>query len=573
VSEDKLIGLVTTTAAGLRGAQQLAAHWPNTRTYGVKQLAQAWEDCDALVCFLAIGATVRLVAPLLANKQTDPAVVCVDDAQRHAVAVLGGHASGANELASRVAELLGGQAVITTATDATGIAALDQLGWPYEGDVAAVTRALLDGDPVSLSYVPALTEGTGWPLPALPTQPGTTSTAGPAIVVSDLLDPQRPTPSVVLRPPSLVVGVGASRGVSAAEVLGLIRQALADAGLSEASIAQLATVDVKADEVGLLEAAAELGVPLTIHTAETLAGVEVPNPSEVVRNTVGTASVAEAAALIGGGELVVPKRKSAVGAGRKVSAATVAIVRKPPRGRLAIVGIGPGDRDLLTQQARDELRRASVIVGLDQYVAQIRDLLRPGTRVLETSLGAEQERASSAATLAKQGHAVALIGSGDAGIYAMASPALEEADETFDVIGAPGVTAMLASAALLGAPLGHDHAAISLSDLHTPWEVIERRITAAAEGDFVVSFYNPRSRGRDWQLPKALALLSEHRPGTTPVGIVSDATRPTQQVTLTTLEEFDVQLVGMTSLVMVGSSQSRIVAGRFVTPRGYTWRA
>jgi cobalt-precorrin 5A hydrolase/precorrin-3B C17-methyltransferase len=578
VSEDKLIGLVTTTAAGRRGAQQLAAHWPNTRTYGVKQLAQAWEDCDALVCFLAIGATVRLVAPLLADKQTDPAVVCVDDAQRHAVAVLGGHAGGANELASRVAELLGGQAVITTATDATGIAALDQLGWPYEGDVAAVTRALLDGNPVSLSYVPALAEGTGWPLPALPTQLGTagpastTDTAGPAIVVSDLLDPQRPTPSVVLRPPSLVVGVGASRGVSAAEVLGLIRQALADAGLAEASIAQLATVDIKADEVGLIEAAAELGVPLTIHTAETLAGVEVPNPSEVVRNTVGTASVAEAAALIGGGELVVPKRKSVVGPDRTISAATVAIVRKPPRGRLAIVGIGPGDRDLLTPQARDELRRASVIVGLDQYVAQIRDLLRPGTRVLETGLGAEQERASSAATLAKQGHAVALIGSGDAGIYAMASPALEEADETFDVIGAPGVTAMLASAALLGAPLGHDHAAISLSDLHTPWGVIERRITAAAEGDFVVSFYNPRSRGRDWQLPKALALLSEHRPGTTPVGIVSDATRPTQQVTLTTLEEFDVQLVGMTSLVMVGSSQSRNVAGRFVTPRGYAWR-
>jgi cobalt-precorrin 5A hydrolase/precorrin-3B C17-methyltransferase len=131
---------------------------------------------------------------------------------------------------------------------------------------------------------------------------------------------------------------------------------------------------------------------------------------------------------------------------------------------------------------------------------------------------------------------------------------------------------MLASAALLGAPLGHDHAAISLSDLHTPWDVIERRVTAAGEGDFVVSFYNPRSRGRDWQLPKALAILAAHRPGTTPVGIVSDATRPDQQVTLTTLDEFDVQLVGMTSLVMVGSSQSRIVAGRFVTPRGYGWR-
>ena len=561
-----MIGLVTTTASGRQGAQLLADRWADTRVYPVTDLATAWKECDALVCFLAIGATVRLLAPLLADKHADPAVVCVDDAHRHAVAVIGGHAHsssiGANELAKWVAGVLGAQAVITTATDATAIAALDQLGWPYEGDVAAVTRAMLDGEPVSLSYAPTLPEGVGWPLPALPTQPGA---AAPAIIVSDLLDPQRPTPSVLLRPPSLTVGVGASRGVSTAEVLDLIRQSLADAGLAEGSIAELATVDAKADETGLLEAAAALGVPLTIHPAKTLAAVQVPNPSEVVRDAVGTASVAEAAALIGGGELLVPKRKSA--------AVTVAIVRTPPRGRLAIVGIGPGHRDLLTPQARAELQRASVIVGLDQYVAQISDLLRPGTRVLETGLGAEQERASSAASLAKQGHAVALIGSGDAGIYAMASPALEDGDETFDVVGAPGVTAMLASAALLGAPLGHDHAAISLSDLHTPWEVIEQRITAAAQGDFVVSFYNPRSRGRDWQLPKALAILAEHRPGTTPIGIVSDATRAGQQVTLTTLDAFDVQLVGMTSLVMVGSSQSRIVAGRFVTPRGYGWRA
>jgi cobalt-precorrin 5A hydrolase/precorrin-3B C17-methyltransferase len=559
-----MIGLVTTTASGRRGAQLLADRWPDTRSYPVQELTKAWEECDELICFLAIGATVRLLAPLLSDKRTDPAVVCVDDAQRHAVAVLGGHAGGANELAKSVADTLGAAAVIATATDATGIAALDQLGWPYEGDVAAVTRAMLDGEPVALTYEPALPDGGGWPLPALPVTRAHRP-SGTAIVVSDLLDPPRPSPSVVLRPPSLIVGVGASRGVSSAEVLALLRESLDEAGLAAGSIAGLTTVDAKADEAGLIEAAEILGVQLTTHTAETLAAVEVPNPSEVVRSSVGTASVAEAAALIGGGELLVPKRKS--------GAATVSIARRAPRGRLAIVGIGPGRRDLLTPQAQNELRRASIVVGLDQYIAQISDLLRPGTRILVTGLGAEQERASSAVTLAKLGHAVALIGSGDAGIYAMASPALEEADASFDVVGAPGVTAMLASAALLGAPLGHDHAAISLSDLHTPWDVIEKRVTAAAEGDFVVSFYNPRSRGRDWQLPKALAILAAHRTSTTPVGIVSDATRPAQQVTLTTLEEFDVQLAGMTSLVIVGSSQSRIIAGRFVTPRGYGWRA
>ncbi len=139
------------------------------------------------------------------------------------------------------------------------------------------------------------------------------------------------------------------------------------------------------------------------------------------------------------------------------------------------------------------------------------------------------------------------------------------------MVAAPGVTAMLAAAALLGAPLGHDHAAISLSDLHTPWDIIERRVRAAAAGDFVVAFYNPRSRGRDWQLPKALAILADHRPTATPVGVVSDATRPAEKVTITTLAELDLALVGMTSLVIVGASSSRLVAGRFVTPRGYAW--
>jgi cobalt-precorrin 5A hydrolase/precorrin-3B C17-methyltransferase len=247
------------------------------------------------------------------------------------------------------------------------------------------------------------------------------------------------------------------------------------------------------------------------HAADTLAAVAVPNPSDVVLAEVGTPSVAEAAALTGGrATLVVPKRKSAM--------STVAVARHAPRGRLALVGLGPGARDLMTPRAVAELRRASVVVGLDQYVEQVRDLLRPGTRVLETGLGSEEARARSAVEQAQAGHAVALVGSGDAGVYAMASPALAVAGDDIDVVGVPGVTAALAAAALLGAPLGHDSASISLSDLHTPWDAIERRVRAAADGDFVVAFYNPRSRGRDWQLPKALAILAAARPPSTPVG-------------------------------------------------------
>ena len=210
-------------------------------------------------------------------------------------------------------------------------------------------------------------------------------------------------------------------------------------------------------------------------------------------------------------------------------------------------------------------------VGLDQYVDQVRDLARPGTRMLVTGLGKEEERAHSAVAEAEKGYAVALLGSGDAGVYAMASPALEVAGTDIDVVGVPGVTAALAASSLLGAPLGHDHASVSLSDLHTPWPAIEARIRAVAEADLVVSFYNPRSRGRDWQLPKAVAMLLEHRPATTPVGIVTDASRPRETVVLTTLGELDTSQVTMFACVVVGSSQSVVVGGRMVTPRGYRW--
>jgi cobalt-precorrin 5A hydrolase / precorrin-3B C17-methyltransferase len=173
---------------------------------------------------------------------------------------------------------------------------------------------------------------------------------------------------------------------------------------------------------------------------------------------------------------------------------------------------------------------------------------------------------------AGQGHAVALVGSGDAGVYAMASPALQQADGGIDVTVVPGVTASLAAAALLGAPLGHDHAVISLSDLHTPWPVIERRVRAAAEADYVTVFYNPRSSGRHWQLGAALAVLAAHRPPGTPAAIVRNASRPGQRVTLTTVAEFDPQAVDMLSIVIVGASTTQAVAGRMVTPRGYAWQ-
>jgi cobalt-precorrin 5A hydrolase/precorrin-3B C17-methyltransferase len=564
-----MIGLVSVTKAGHAAAERLEGAWPDAQRYhgpASQALPRAFAECDAIVCFLAVGATVRLIAPLLNSKHDDPAVVCVDEALRYAIPVLGAHAAGGNDLARRAAQALGATPVITTASDAAGSVGLDEfgadLGFTVEpgSDLAAVGAAILSGERVTF------TADAEWPLPPLPPnvvpadrpQPGV-----PAIVVTDQkIDMTERV--AVYRPQALTVGVGASRGAPAEEIGMLIDDTLAEHGLSPRSVRHIATVEAKADEPGLQAAAAMRGWPVVTFPAGRLAAVPVPNPSEVVRRAVGTPSVAEAAALLEpGAQLLAAKRASAH--------ATVAVARRRPRGRLAIIGIGPGARDLMTPRAVAELRRSRVAVGLDSYLEQVADLLRPGTRVLASGLGAERERAAEAVAQARAGRAVALIGSGDAGVYAMGSPALELADDTVDVIVVPGVTAALAAAAVLGAPLGHDHVMISLSDLHTAWPVIERRIAAAAEGDLVTCFYNPASKKRDWQLRRALDLLAAHRPPGTPVGWVRDATRPGQAASLSTLAEVDPRAVDMHTLVVVGSSRTRVQAGRMVTPRDYLW--
>lgn len=292
-----MIGLISATAAGAVARDRLAAAWPGrTAVYEgpVREAVQrAFAEREQLVCFLATGAVVRLLAPLLSDKSSDPGVVCVDEAGRHAVALLGGHGGGANALAEAVGEVLGAAPVVTTATDATGVLGLDMLGLPVEGDVAGVSRAMLDGAPVELRA------DVVRPLPPLPpnVSPGA---GGPAVlhVTDRIIEPG--SLAAVLRPASLAVGVGASKGAPAEEVVGLIRDTLNEAGLSPLSIAELVTVDAKADEPGIVAAAARFGVPLRTYAAEELARIEVPNPSGAPLAAVGTPSVAEAAALAAG---------------------------------------------------------------------------------------------------------------------------------------------------------------------------------------------------------------------------------------------------------------------------------
>jgi precorrin-3B C17-methyltransferase len=243
------------------------------------------------------------------------------------------------------------------------------------------------------------------------------------------------------------------------------------------------------------------------------------------------------------------------------------------RGHLFVVGLGPGAREAMTAQALEAIRRAEVVIGYEGYFAGVADLVE-GKECLALPLTQEAARARLAVERLRAGQRVCVISSGDPGVYAMAGLVLEcvaADDEALleDVVIVPGVSAVNAAAALLGAPLGHDFAVVSLSDLLTPWEAIERRLQAAAEADFVLALLNPKSRRRDWQYLRAQEILGRHRPGDTPVGVVRNAYRPGQEVQVTTVAHMGGVAVDMFTTVIVGNSQTRRFGGVVVTPRGY----
>ena len=531
----------------------------------IATVAELWSQVDAFVLVAASGIAVRAIAPHLSDKRIDPAVVCIDDSASFVIPLCGGHVAGANGLAREVAATLGATPVITTATDRAALPALDALpGMRADGDLAGVTRAWLDG------RVPALQIDEGlesWPLPrdiaALPPDGAT------RVVVTDRVCREPAPGEVRLRPRSLVIGAGSSSGADADRLWQLARAQLDAFGLDPGAVGLVATIDRKLDEPAIKQLAEHLQVPLRGFESSALARVGVPNPSEAAMRAVGTPSVAEAAALLAAGSrsfLVVSK---AVASSRD---STLAIARRrKPEGHLSVVGIGPGHPSKRSSEATAAIRNADVIAGYAGYVDLVSDLIEPRHDVIPSQIGAEEDRCREALKLAADGQNVALVCSGDPGVYAMASLVCELAGDYADppVTVVPGITAALSGASLLGAPLGHDHAAISLSDLLTPWHVIERRLRAAAEGDFVVSLYNPRSSRRTGQLVEALRILSRHRPSFTPAAVLTDIGRPGETIHRTVLHDLDPESVGMLSLVIVGSSATRWIGERMVTPRGY----
>lgn len=509
---------------------------------------------EAVVAVMAAGIAIRRLAPLLSDKREEPPVVAVAEDGSAVVPLLGGH-RGANRLARRIARTLGVQAAVTTASDVLFGVALDDppSGWSLANPEMAksVMASLIAGEPVRLEVEAG---DAGWLAPLPWSDEGRL-----AVRVSDrLLAPTED--ELLLHPPSLVLGVGLERGASSDLLLGHVARTLEAEGLARASLAAVATLDLKGDE----PAVAALELPLRLFDAATLGRIEVPNPSPAVAAAVGTASVAEAAALAAAGEgavLAVQKR-----IGTRVTCAVARVA--PPKGRLTVAGVGPGAPAMRTAEVEAAIAAAADIVGYGPYLDLVADLT--GTkRRHPLPIGKEKERTDLALRLAREGRDVVLLASGDAGIYALAGLALERGNGAVPVTVLPGITAMQAASAKAGAPLGHDFSVISLSDLLTPLEVLRARVEAAASADFVIAFYNPASKERRRPLGEALEILARHRDPGTPVVRARNLGRGDELVAVETLAGLDREAVDMMTVLIVGNSRTAVVNGRVVTPRGY----
>lgn len=238
---------------------------------------------------------------------------------------------------------------------------------------------------------------------------------------------------------------------------------------------------------------------------------------------------------------------------------------------LYIIGLGPGKKELMSHEAVETLEKCDVIVGYSTYMRLIREFTK-GKEIVTNGMRGEVERCQQAIEMAKSGKDVGVISSGDAGVYAMAGLILElmEDGSEIEVKVIPGITASIGAAALMGAPLMNDFCHISLSDLMTPWEVIERRLHAAAQGDFVICLYNPRSKGRPEHLRTALDIITQYKSENTIVGIGKDIGRKDEEIVLTTIKELDESIVDMTTVVIIGNKETYIKNGYMLTPRGYS---
>ncbi|MGE5237806.1 MAG: precorrin-3B C(17)-methyltransferase [Chloroflexota bacterium] len=612
-------------------ATRLLSLYPNAvvKRFRSELVRDLWPGHDSFIFIMAAGIVARTIAPLFRGKRIDPAVVVLDEKGRFAVSLLSGHLGGANRMAKEIAGFLGGEPVITTASDINDVPSIDL--WAQGHDLI-----IEDWDAVPRAATKLLNEGrldvfadTDISLPAQFTTVGDPSAAD--VVISNRtvrLPPKQAgayglTP-LVMRPKNLVAGIGCNSGTPAKEIADVVRRTFESRNLSVLSVRAIATLDRKGNEPGLIEFAKHNGLDITCYTPEELNEVKGITKSDAALRATGARAVAEPAALLASGNdtLLVPKQKignvtiavavfkpgGAVQeepevrhAARTGRGATLPEADKdeqnPPTGPrggiLYIVGTGPGGAEHITPRALRALMESDVIIGYGTYLGLIQDLIKD-KQIVSTGMTQEVARGTRAIDIASTGKTVSVISGGDPGIYAMAGLIFEllrtrgleatgrmpedrasaqDIRQTgppllhIEVI--PGISALNACAARLGAPLMHDFSCISLSDRLTPWDLIEKRLAAAASADFVIVLYNPRSKGRATHIDRAREVVMHYRAPGTPVGIVRAAMREDEQVVITTLERMLDHDIDMQTTVVIGNSQTFSWGEWLVTPRGY----
>ena len=573
-----------------------------------KHLTSIWDKHSAFIFCLATGAVIRLIAPLLKDKSSDPAVVVIDAEGRFVISLCSGHQGGADKLAQLIAQQIGATPVITGACSSLNLPAIDILGVPYgwrkgEGNWTGVMGAIACGETVQVIQEVGSTLWQehlpnkhpfyfGFPESSESIKPKACIWISPT---KRRFSPDSNLPKVQWHPRVLWIGIGCERGTSTKLIETAITTTCQRYHLAIEAIAGIATIDIKADERGILELCESWNLPLKTFSAEALKQIEVPTPSKIVNQEVGTPSVAEAAAIwaikkfptfvcrdakfcVSTQSLMVNKQifKQA----NEPGAVTVAVAQSDLEytgrtGRLFLVGIGPGSIDQVTPAAKTAIIEADAIIGYSLYTNLIKSLFRPEQIIESLPITQERQRAQRAIELAEWGLTVAVVSSGDCGIYGMAGLVLEELQinnwdgKTPQVQVFPGISALQAAAARVGAPLMHDFCAISLSDLLTPWDVIKKRLECAAIGDFVTAIYNPRSQKRTQQIITTQQIFLQHRNPDTPVAIVHSAYRQDEQVTITTLAKMLDSSIDMLTTVIIGNSNTCNYADWIITPRGY----
>ena len=573
--------------ADIHGLQSRCPDAPHLFDDTIAHISALFVAGRPIIGICASGILIRAVAPYLSHKTADAPVLAMSDDGVNIVPLLGGHHGGLG-MARALASENNSHIAVTTAGNIAWSASLDEppLGWrlanpeqaaPVMASLLAGTGAKRDGE-VQAALDTWLAE-----VPH-----------GDDVVLTATMQPVMPASNqLVYCPQQLVLGVGCARGCATEELIPHVLAHLDAHDLNPAAIAAVVSVDIKADEPAIKALAAHLDVPFLVFDVARLEA-ETPrlaNPSDVVYAEIGAHGVAEAAALAASGingQLLVEKQKSAS------STMAVALLDQPcaditmlggrKTGRVMLVGIGPGQSSWRTPEASRMVQMADELVGYGLYI-DILGAIAAHIPRRDFKLGEEEARCRYALETAATGKDVAIICSGDAGIYAMGALVFELLDRTDDdggvsdaarrveIVSAPGISALQAAAARSGALLGHDFCTISLSDLLTPWTAIEQRIHAAGVGDFVIAFYNPVSMRRRSQLATARDILISYRGGDVPVLLAQNLGRTDENLIYRTLGTLDINEVDMLTVVMVGAGSSRMfergTGPAIYTPRGY----